>query len=176
MFSAGPVLPVVPDVYLFVLSSPLSLPIVMLYIVLCTATVDRYTLVTLLPQLEPSTDHNRPARVQTIYQRPCSKSTPFENTNHITPYKRFTAAEDISGTNIVKSSVQRNIRKDIIERYPAIEPYMDDVMPKKEDVYLTKCSNKITLISCGREPLFFQDGNGPYIPCLRVIHKGTTYY
>lgn len=92
------------------------------------------------------------------------------NFNHT---KRFTAAEDISGTNIVKSSVQRSIRKDILERYPALEPYMDELMPKKEDVYLTKCSNKITLISCnGQEPLFFQDGNGPYVPCLRVIHKG----
>lgn len=71
--------------------------------------------------------------------------------------------------------MQRTIRKDIVERYPAIEPFIEELMPKKEDVFLTKCSNKITLISCGREPLFFQDGNGPYVPCLRVIHRGTLH-
>ena len=96
----------------------------------------------------------------------------------------------MQGTNITKSSVQRNLRKDIVEKYPAIEPYIDSVLPKKDDLFLTKCSNKITLISCDKAakkdaaaesdydlygvPLFFQDGNGPMVPTLRLIHRRTT--
>lgn len=62
-----------------------------------------------------------------------------------------------------------------MDLYPAIEPYIDEILPKKDDLLLSKCSNKITLISVGTEPLFFQDGDGPFIPCLRLIHKCTFY-
>lgn len=88
---------------------------------------------------------------------------------------------DLDAMNVLVARVRvaaewglEGVRKDILERYPAIEPYIDKVLPKKDDLFLTKCSNKITLISCGGgEPLFFQDGDGPFIPCLRLVHKRT---
>lgn len=38
----------------------------------------------------------------------------------------------------VKSSAQRAIRARAIETYPRLEPYMDDIMPKKEQIDLVK--------------------------------------
>ena len=38
----------------------------------------------------------------------------------------------------VKSSAQRAIRAKAIETYPRLEPYMDDIMPKKEQIDLVK--------------------------------------
>ena len=38
----------------------------------------------------------------------------------------------------VKSSAQRAIRAQIAETYPALEPFMDDIMPKKEQLDMVK--------------------------------------
>jgi PUA domain protein len=38
----------------------------------------------------------------------------------------------------VKSSAQRAIRAKAIETYPRLEPYMDEIMPKKEQIDLVK--------------------------------------
>lgn len=46
-------------------------------------------------------------------------------------------------------------------------------MPKKSDLLLTKCTGKISLVSFGDEPLFFQEDNDKWIPCLRLLHKST---
>ena len=51
---------------------------------------------------------------------------------------RFVAKDEISGTTQLKSSVQRSIRTKISESYPGIEPYLDQIIPKKESVVLVK--------------------------------------
>jgi hypothetical protein len=38
----------------------------------------------------------------------------------------------------VKSSVQRAIRSKVIEEYPKLEPYIEDILPKKEQLELVK--------------------------------------
>jgi len=38
----------------------------------------------------------------------------------------------------VKSSAQRAIRQKVIETYPRLEPHIDDVMPKKEQLDVMK--------------------------------------
>jgi malignant T-cell-amplified sequence len=55
-------------------------------------------------------------------------------------FKRFSVAEDISTQTALKSSVQRAIKKSIVEQYPLIEPHIDDVIPKKAEVLEAKGS------------------------------------
>ena len=38
----------------------------------------------------------------------------------------------------VKSSVQRTIRAKVLETYPLLEPYIEDILPKKEQLDLVK--------------------------------------
>lgn len=38
----------------------------------------------------------------------------------------------------VKSSVQRTIRSKVLETYPLLEPYIEDILPKKEQLDLVK--------------------------------------
>lgn len=38
----------------------------------------------------------------------------------------------------VKSSAQRAIRAKVVETYPKIEPYIDEILPKKEQLDLVK--------------------------------------
>ncbi|KXT13754.1 hypothetical protein AC579_6603 [Pseudocercospora musae] len=71
----------------------------------------------------------------------------------------------------VKSSVQRKIRENIIETYPLIEPYMEAILPKKEQVDLVKLPDRVSLYSLGDKPLFWQHMDDPIIPHLRVIHQ-----
>ena len=45
---------------------------------------------------------------------------------------RFDEAENISSSNQLKTSVQRQIRTAIISQMPLIEDYLPDIWPKKE--------------------------------------------
>jgi hypothetical protein len=51
-----------------------------------------------------------------------------DNTHSITP----------GAKSKVKSSVQRTIRSKVLEQYPLLEPYIEDILPKKEQLDLVK--------------------------------------
>ena len=51
---------------------------------------------------------------------------------------RFTEKENVSGVTQVKSSVIRNIRAELIEKYPGLEEFQDMILPKKESYRLVK--------------------------------------
>jgi hypothetical protein len=53
-------------------------------------------------------------------------------------FKRFSVADDISTQTALKSSIQRAIKKSIVEQYPAVEDYIDDIIPKKGEVLEAK--------------------------------------
>ena len=44
----------------------------------------------------------------------------------------------VSGVNNAKSSVQKSIRNSVTENYPYIEPYLDQIIPKKGDLKIVK--------------------------------------
>jgi PUA domain protein len=71
----------------------------------------------------------------------------------------------------VKSSAQRAIRARVIETYPNIEPYIDDILPKKEQIDLVKVPDRVSLYCLGSTPLFWQHMDDPIIPHLTVVHK-----
>lgn len=51
---------------------------------------------------------------------------------------RFSYKDDVGSASLVKSSVGRAIRAKIVEQYPNAEKYMDEIMPKKDQVYTIK--------------------------------------
>ncbi|KAK3671191.1 translation machinery-associated protein 20 [Recurvomyces mirabilis] len=81
--------------------------------------------------------------------------------------KDFTAGSKTK----VKSSAQRAIRAKVVETYPRLEPHIDEILPKKEQLDLVKLPDRVSLYSLGNEGLFWQHMNDPIIPHLKVIHR-----
>eukprot|EP01102_Stenamoeba_stenopodia_P003409 TRINITY_DN13398_c0_g1_i1.p1 TRINITY_DN13398_c0_g1~~TRINITY_DN13398_c0_g1_i1.p1 ORF type:complete len:182 (+),score=37.18 TRINITY_DN13398_c0_g1_i1:172-717(+) len=86
-------------------------------------------------------------------------------------FKKFSVKESVTAHSQVKTSVARGIRSKIVSESPAIEPYIDDILPKKAPLIITKCQNYITMVTINNEPLFFRVREGPYYPTLRVLQK-----
>ncbi|GBG75733.1 hypothetical protein CBR_g20980 [Chara braunii] len=106
----------------------------------------------------------------------------FVNPSHQLPllspfamFKKFTPEESISGHSQVKASVQRKIRSSIAEEYPPLEPFLDELMPKKAPLVLAKCQNHLNLVVVNHVPLFFNIRDGPYMPTLRLLHQCATH-
>ena len=53
---------------------------------------------------------------------------------------RFVPSEDVTGSNQAKSSVVRGIRTRLVEQYPPLGDYIDEIIPKKEPVAILKWS------------------------------------
>jgi len=78
----------------------------------------------------------------------------------------------VSGVVQAKGTVIKQIRTKLIEDYPYIENYIDDILPKKDNVRMIKCSDHVEMITgSSGEPLFFKQRDGQYIPVLRLLHK-----
>lgn len=71
----------------------------------------------------------------------------------------------------VKSSAQRALRTKLIETYPKLEPYIDEILPKKEQLDVTKIPDRVSLYCLGSTPLFFEHMTDPLIPHLQLVHK-----
>eukprot|EP00903_Cladosiphon_okamuranus_P019687 g18091.t1 len=85
-------------------------------------------------------------------------------------FKRF-SQDDVSSSSQVKSSVQRGFRAKLLEQFPNSEPYLEDILPKKGNVTIAKCRDRVSLICCDGVPLFFQQRDGHIFPTLRILHK-----
>ncbi|KAJ3042629.1 hypothetical protein HDV00_006908 [Rhizophlyctis rosea] len=86
-------------------------------------------------------------------------------------FKKFNTKEDVSGQSKTKSSVQRAIRSKILEQYPALNPYIEELMPKKEPLILVKCHDRLNIVMSQNRLLFFNHHDGPYFPHLHILHK-----
>jgi PUA domain protein len=53
-------------------------------------------------------------------------------------FLRFTDKENVSGTVQIKGTVIKAIRNKLIEDYPYIEDYIDEILPKKDNVRIVK--------------------------------------
>lgn len=78
--------------------------------------------------------------------------------------------EDIHSRSKVKSSVQRTLKAKLVSQYPALEEAIDELIPKKSDVAIIKCEDKIQLYTVDGEVYFFQKFD-ELIPTLKMIHK-----
>lgn len=85
-------------------------------------------------------------------------------------FKNF-SKDDIHTRTALKSSLTRNLRTKAAEQFPLLTPYIDEILPKKQQVTIIKCSEKVTLYTLGPELLFFQRFDEDLIPSLRLVHK-----
>merc|ERR1712012_1422760 len=86
-------------------------------------------------------------------------------------FKKFVAKEEISGSTQLKSSVQRGIKTTIKDTYPSIDPYLDQIFPKKDQIVLIKCKEHIEILAVKGELVFFRQRDGPWYPTLKLLHK-----
>ncbi|KAL4706750.1 hypothetical protein ACJJTC_014505 [Scirpophaga incertulas] len=60
---------------------------------------------------------------------------------------KFDEKESISGVQQLKSSVQKGIRARLLELYPHLESYIDQVLPKKDTFRIVKCHDHIEIMA-----------------------------
>ena len=78
----------------------------------------------------------------------------------------------VSGFTQLKTSVQKAMKAKLVEQFPYMEDYMDEIMPKKSDLRILKCQDHIEiLVNPTGEFLFFRHRDGPFMPSLRLVHK-----
>ena len=85
-------------------------------------------------------------------------------------FAKFSGKADIKSTTPVKSSVQRSIKTRAVETYPGLRDLIDDIVPKKSQVQLSKCEDRVSLYSIDGNVLFFQHFDEPLMPTLRLVH------
>ncbi|CAM1507462.1 Fc.00g071030.m01.CDS01 [Cosmosporella sp. VM-42] len=71
----------------------------------------------------------------------------------------------------LKSSVQRSLRNSLLETYPLLTPYIDEVMPKKASLASMKLPDRNTLYVLDNVPLFYQQDGSDLLPHLRLVHR-----
>ncbi|KAF2866659.1 hypothetical protein BDV95DRAFT_598567 [Massariosphaeria phaeospora] len=71
----------------------------------------------------------------------------------------------------VKSSTQRGIRAKVLEEYPLLEPHIEAILPKKEQLDVIKLPDRVALYTLGTTPLFFQHMDDAIMPHLTVVHR-----
>jgi len=87
-------------------------------------------------------------------------------------FKKFNSGEHVTGVNNVKSSVQKGIRSKLLEQFPNMEDYLEQIVPKKEPMRIAKCAEHIEIIvNKEGESLFFRQRDGPFYPHLRILHQ-----
>ena len=83
-------------------------------------------------------------------------------------------SEDFGTKTLAKSSIVRGVRAAILEQYPNLESVIDDIIPKKDPLFLVKGKNDVafyTFAVVNEEVVFFQDKDKPWLPTLKVLHK-----
>ncbi|KAF3767058.1 hypothetical protein M406DRAFT_337929 [Cryphonectria parasitica EP155] len=71
----------------------------------------------------------------------------------------------------LKSSVQRSLRGSLLSTYPLLNPYIDEVLPKKASLEQMKLPDRASLYVIDGEPVFFQHDGGTLLPHLRLVHR-----
>ncbi|EDO16000.1 hypothetical protein Kpol_499p28 [Vanderwaltozyma polyspora DSM 70294] len=84
-------------------------------------------------------------------------------------FKKF-SKEDIHSRSKVKSSIQRTLKSKLVSQYPQLEEVIDELIPKKSQIELIKCEDKIQLYTVDGEVYFFQKFD-ELIPSLKFVHK-----
>ena len=87
-------------------------------------------------------------------------------------FRKFSREEHVKTFSKVKSSEQRAIRAQIAQQYPALDEHIDDILPKKEPLFVAKCTDYRQIVcQPDGECVFFQCRSGPFIPTLRLLHR-----
>ncbi|KAK9323279.1 PUA-like domain-containing protein [Lipomyces orientalis] len=91
-------------------------------------------------------------------------------------FKKFNSKDDIHSRTNVKSSVQRGLKSKLIEQFPKLDNVIDEIIPKKGQLVVVKCTDKLSLYAMEHEVLFYQQFDDPFVPSLRLVHKFPEYF
>ncbi|XP_032622918.1 malignant T-cell-amplified sequence 1 isoform X1 [Chelonoidis abingdonii] len=84
---------------------------------------------------------------------------------------RFDEKENVSNCIQLKTSVIKGIKNQLIDQFPGIEPWLNQIMPKKDPVKIVRCHEHIEILTVNGELLFFRQREGTFYPTLRLLHK-----
>lgn len=71
----------------------------------------------------------------------------------------------------LKTSVIKGIKSQLTEQFPGIEPWLNQIMPKKDPVKIVRCHEHMEILTVNGELLFFRQRKGSFYPTLRLLHK-----
>lgn len=86
-------------------------------------------------------------------------------------FKKFDEKESVSNCIQLKTSVIKGIKSQLTEQFPGIEPWLNQIMPKKDPVKIVRCHEHMEILTVNGELLFFRQRKGPFYPTLRLLHK-----
>uniref|UniRef100_UPI00358F261F malignant T-cell-amplified sequence 1 n=1 Tax=Myxine glutinosa TaxID=7769 RepID=UPI00358F261F len=89
-------------------------------------------------------------------------------------FKKFDQKESVSNCIQLKTSAIKGIRNQLLHQFPGIEPYLVQILPKKEPFKVIKCHDHVEILTVNGELLFFRQREGPLFPTLRLLHKYPT--
>ncbi|CAI8509805.1 unnamed protein product [Hanseniaspora opuntiae] len=83
-------------------------------------------------------------------------------------FKKLTK-QDIKGESPMKSSFSRNLKQELLNKYPNMTAeQLDEILPKKKPISLIKCEDRLSLYACDSQILFAQFYTDEYIPTLEI--------
>lgn len=88
-------------------------------------------------------------------------------------FKKFTL-QNVAQIASSSQKDQQEVRSALIDQYPCLEEYWEEIMPKKQDIFIIRCQGQIhciALVSPQPEVLFFNHHGGPYFPHLKLLHR-----
>ncbi|TSQ81029.1 Malignant T-cell-amplified sequence 1 [Bagarius yarrelli] len=83
----------------------------------------------------------------------------------------FDEKENVSNCIQLKTSVIKGIKNQLVEQFPDIDPWLNQIMPKKDPVKIVRCHEHIEILTVNGELLFFRQREGTFYPTLRLLHK-----
>ena len=89
----------------------------------------------------------------------------------------FSKIEDTAMNSVpLKASAAKGLRAKIIEQMPNIEPFIDEIWPKKAKVFANKLKGEshMTFIMIEDKLEFFELRDKPIMPMLKLLHKYPT--
>ena len=61
-------------------------------------------------------------------------------------FKKFDGHADVTSSVQLKSSAQRTIRNRLVELYPPLESYINQILPKNENFKTIKCKEHVEVL------------------------------
>ncbi|XP_055448924.1 malignant T-cell-amplified sequence 1-like [Psammomys obesus] len=87
-------------------------------------------------------------------------------------FKTFDEKENVSNCIQLKTSVIKGIKNQLVEQFPGIEPWLNQIMPMKGPVKIVYFHKHIGILKVNGELLFFfRQREGPFYPTLRSLQK-----
>ncbi|XP_028351156.1 malignant T-cell-amplified sequence 1-like isoform X3 [Physeter macrocephalus] len=90
-------------------------------------------------------------------------------------FKKFDEKENVSNCIQLKTSVIKGIKNQLIEQFPGIDPWLNQIMPKKDPVKIVRCHEHIEILTVDKGAIKFVL-SGANIMCPGLTSPGAKLY